>query len=167
MDCYEPVDDYCDAWQPENLRIPETINPAANYHRNLDQFFIVLEVEKTYPLMNDDEEEVLDQFVEIEGSDFFTFWASCPRLEHENLSKDTISGMLSRAGVPLHKQEYMVERISGRADEIANADCNKDRRVLPMLVSISVVACLCYAEMSICDETTEEKFGGDMHDYEK
>ncbi|KAG8378954.1 hypothetical protein BUALT_Bualt07G0038200 [Buddleja alternifolia] len=89
------------------------------------------------------------QFVRVEGTDILAFWEPCPRIEHENLPRGKISSMLSKAGVPLHKQEFMVDRISGRADEIANADYNKDKKVLPMIVSISVVACFCY-DTAVC-----------------
>ncbi|GFP99362.1 hypothetical protein PHJA_002654100 [Phtheirospermum japonicum] len=134
MDCYEPVDDYCDAWQSDNLEIPQN-TPNLNF--NFDQFFIALELEITCPLMEDDCEE--DEQKE-------TFWAPCPRIERENLPKDKISSMLSSAGVPMHKQRFMVDRISSRADEIANAAHNENKRILPMVISISIVACSCYGE---------------------
>ncbi|KAG8379156.1 hypothetical protein BUALT_Bualt07G0058900 [Buddleja alternifolia] len=144
MDCSEPVDDYCEAWQADNLKVPEKI-PST------DHFFIAFQIERTYPLIMDinHEEEAEEEFVRVEGTDILAFWEPCPRIEHENLPRGKISSMLSKAGVPLHKQEFMVDRISGRADEIANADYNKDKKVLPMIVSISVVACFCY-DTAVC-----------------
>lgn len=155
MDCNEPVDDYCEAYQTENLKIPEKI-PSTDH--NLDQFFIIFEVETTSPLIDDQEE---DEFVKVEDTNFLTFWAPCPRLEHENLTKDRISDMLSMAGVPLHKQEFMVDRISTRADEIANAARNKGLRVLPMRVWISVIACLCCGEMNSDQKQSIEEISED------
>ncbi|KAL8457388.1 hypothetical protein ACS0TY_034481 [Phlomoides rotata] len=135
MNCYEAIDDYCDAWEAENLKIPKKTPSSTG-----DEFFIALEIETTYPSADE------DMMVEVEGADVFSFWAPCPRLERKNLTKERISEMLTKARVPRHKQEFMIERISDRADEIANSARNKERRVLPMKVSISIVACLCYGE---------------------
>ncbi|KAL9155893.1 hypothetical protein ABFS82_09G036100 [Erythranthe guttata] len=145
MDCDVPVDDYCNARQDNNLEIPENIHST-------DHFFIVFEVDTTYPRSfyynnNQEEEEddfEEDEFVRVESKD--SFWVRCPRTEHENLSRDTISDMLTQAGVPIHKQDFMVDAISDCADEIANSAFNDGVRVLPMLVSVSTVACFCYRE---------------------
>ncbi|KAL3639638.1 hypothetical protein CASFOL_017545 [Castilleja foliolosa] len=157
MDCYEPVDDYCNAWQPHNLQIPPN---TCNF--DLDQFFIAIELEVTRPVVDDCEEDEQEEencnFLQVESNDLFTFWAPCPRIEHGNLPNDKISSMLSRAGVPKHKQRFMVDMISSRADEIANAARNEDTRVLPMIISISIVACLCYGETVIDPEQPNEGF---------
>ncbi|CAA0840016.1 Unknown protein [Striga hermonthica] len=145
MDCHEPVDDYCDASQADNLQIPPNSTDS-------DQFFIAIEVEVTQPSVESSEEEDDDDDDDcapnLRVSDLETlgFWAPCPRTESDNLPESVISGMLSRAGVPLHKQKYMTDRISLRADEIASAARNKEARVLPMQVLISMVACSCYGE---------------------
>ncbi|KAL9155896.1 hypothetical protein ABFS82_09G036400 [Erythranthe guttata] len=147
MDCGVPVDDYCNARQDNNLEIPENIYST-------DHFFIVFEVDTTYPRSfyynnNQEEDEDIeeDEFVRVENKD--SFWVRCPRTKHENLSRDTISDMLSQAGVPVHKQDFMVDAISDCADEIANSAFNDGVRVLPMLVSVSTVACFCYREERI------------------
>ncbi|KAL7139206.1 hypothetical protein ABFS83_09G035000 [Erythranthe nasuta] len=141
MDCGVPVDDYCNARQDNNLEIPENIHST-------DHFFIVFEVDTTYPNNNNNQEEEEDfeedEFVRVESKD--SFWVRCPRTGHENLSRDTISDMLTQAGVPIHKQDFMVDAISDCADEIANSAFNDGVRVLPMLVSVSTVACFCYYE---------------------
>lgn len=143
MDCSVPVDDLCSASQADDLPIPEE-SPSDT---DSDQFFIVFEVETIYPREDeeDEDEEVVEDF--SAESDSFTFWAPCPRTERDNLSKEKISDMLSMAGVPLHKQDTMVDTISGRADEIANGPRNKGRKVLPMLVSVSLVACWCCSQL--------------------
>ncbi|KAL7098755.1 hypothetical protein ACP275_09G037800 [Erythranthe tilingii] len=147
MDCDVPVDDYCDARQDNNLEIPENIHST-------DHFFIVFEVDTTYPRSfyynnNEEEEEDFeeDEFVRVESTD--SLWVRCPRTEHENLSRESISDMLTQAGVPIHKQDSMVDEISDCADEIANSAFNDGVRVLPMLVSVSTVACFCYHEERI------------------
>ncbi|KAG6412266.1 hypothetical protein SASPL_124940 [Salvia splendens] len=134
--CY--ADDYCAASEGENLEISET-NPSIN--NDSDQFFITLEVETTSPIEDDEE-----QFVGVESTESFTFWAKCPRFKEGNLSRERISMMLSSAGVARHKQGVMIDIISDRADQIANAARYRAARVLPMKVSISVVACSCYEE---------------------
>ncbi|KAI3456668.1 hypothetical protein Pfo_013331 [Paulownia fortunei] len=127
MDCHIPVDDFCDAWQADNLEIPEKI-PTND---DLDQYFIEIQLETTYPQNEEEEEEDYLQ-VDLESDTvFFTFWQPCPRLERKNVPNERISSMLTEAGVPLHKQEHLVDRISAEADEIANADYNK---VLPFSI---------------------------------
>ncbi|PIN09195.1 hypothetical protein CDL12_18221 [Handroanthus impetiginosus] len=141
MDCSEAVEDYCDAWAVGCERIPKNV---PSFTDNLDRYFIILEVEKTIPkIHNIDKEDHQGEFVEVESTNSLTFWVSCPRSDKDNLSKEMISSMLTSAGVPLHKQEYMVDKISSQADQIANAECNKGSKILPMFVFISIVACLC------------------------
>ncbi|KAG6386105.1 hypothetical protein SASPL_154993 [Salvia splendens] len=135
--CY--ADDYCAAFEAENLEISET-NPSINKDGS-DQFFMTFEVETTSPIDGDEE-----QFVRVESTESFTFWAKCPRFKAGNLSRERISMMLTRAGVARHKQGVMIDIISGRADQIANTARYRAERLLPMQVSISVVACDCYEE---------------------
>ncbi|KAL9155894.1 hypothetical protein ABFS82_09G036200 [Erythranthe guttata] len=133
MDCSVPVDDLCEATQYEKLEIPERIS-------TIDEFFILVKVDTVFPTEHEQQQE---EFARIENTGFLNFWAPCRRIEEGNLSDDVISDMLSTAGVPTHKQESMVEKISNCANEMANAAYNKGRRVLPMLVSVSIVACFC------------------------
>ncbi|KAL1566291.1 RING-type E3 ubiquitin transferase [Salvia divinorum] len=140
--CY--ADDYCAAFEAENLEISET-NPSISKDGG-DQFFITFEVETTLPNDDDDGEE--EEIVLVESTKSFTFWAKCPRFKEGNLSRERISMMLSMAGVARHKQGFMIDVVSLRADQIANAARNKGARLLPMMVSISIVACSCYEEAS-------------------
>lgn len=146
MDCWEAVDDYCDVWEAQHLQIVEAIPSCDN---NVDQFVIAFEVEKTFPIIEEEEEEdegMINgegQLVRVEDSKSFTFWVPCPRFKHQNLTKHRISSMLSRVGVALHKQDFMADKISARADEIANAPHNKAAKLVPILVTISIVACSC------------------------
>lgn len=141
MDCSVPVDDLCQAWQADNLRIPkETPSDTVS-----DQFFILFQVETIYPHEDEEEELVVEDFLAV--SESYTFWAPCPRTERDNLPEEKISDMLSMAGVPLHKQDVMMHTISSRADDIANEPDNKGRRVLPMLVSVSLIACWCCPQL--------------------
>ncbi|KAL8515587.1 hypothetical protein ACS0TY_014325 [Phlomoides rotata] len=80
MNCYEPVNDYYDAWEAENLEILKKILSTTND----DEFFMALEIETTYPSADE------DIMVEVEGMDVFSFWAPCPRLECKNLTKERI-----------------------------------------------------------------------------
>ncbi|GER39823.1 SH3 and PX domain-containing protein 2A [Striga asiatica] len=142
MDCHEPVDDYCHALQADHLQIPPNSSDS-------DQFFIAIEVEVTQPSVESDSEDDdggAPPDLRVYHLETLGLWVPCPRTERGNLPASEISGMLSRAGVPLHKHKYMTGQISLRADEIANAARNKGTRVLPMQVFISIVACSCYGE---------------------
>ncbi|KAL3629570.1 hypothetical protein CASFOL_026792 [Castilleja foliolosa] len=139
MDCDVPIDDIYDVYEGHNLEIPETIPSTC---ANADQcFFIKLEVELTWPV--DDDEFGTVHHV---GTDSYEYWAPCLKTEHENLAKDEITSMLTKAGIPKHKQDEMVDSISWDVDRIAKSPYNKDVRVLPILVNISIIACWCYCQ---------------------
>ncbi|KAL3634514.1 hypothetical protein CASFOL_021568 [Castilleja foliolosa] len=139
MDCEVPVDDLLEVYQGNELKIPKTIPSSC---ANADQcFFINLEVELMFPVDDDDDEFESARYV---GTDTYKFWAPCLKVEHGNLAKDMITSMLTKAGIPMHKQEGMAESISWHADMIANAAHNKDVRVLPMMVKTSIIACWCF-----------------------
>ncbi|XP_027124396.1 uncharacterized protein [Coffea arabica] len=139
-----PSDDFCDAWQADHLEIPKTDQPAPSDDGDDDtqQFFIKFKVELIYPpdiTLEDDEDYVLVEFGLESSTSIHQFWAPCKRSDSENLSWDEISTMLTRINVPLHKQPSMLHRISTSANHIANADHNRSKKVLPMMVSISIL----------------------------
>ncbi|KAL2548018.1 Uncharacterized protein Fot_09548 [Forsythia ovata] len=95
---------------------------------------------KTYFSLEEEEEEpnyLLEYDCETSIS---TFWESCGRVERNNLPLNIISKILCEVGVPLHRQDLMLNEISDRADEICNSPDNKNEKILSMIVSISIVA---------------------------
>lgn len=138
MNFQTPVDDYCRAWQAFDLDVPK-IKPSEDG----DHFFIEVHMEKTYFSLDeeDDDEEKPDYLLDYDcDSSISTFWEPCGRIEHDNLPLNRISKILSEVGVPLHRQGFMMDQISDEADEIANAPFNKNKKILSMIVSISIVA---------------------------
>ncbi|CAI9772457.1 unnamed protein product [Fraxinus pennsylvanica] len=133
-----PLDDYCRAWQAYDLDVPR-IGPGEEG----DHFLIQVHMEKTYfPLEEEeDDEEKPDYLLDYDCyTNILTFWEPCGRLECNNLPSNRISYILCEVGVPLHRQGFMLDRISDEADEIANAPFNKYKKILSMIVSISIVA---------------------------
>lgn len=153
MECITdiPVDDCCNVWLADNLNIPNDDQPAPSDDHHHHQFFIQFEVEFLYPpalpLGDDLEDYLLVEFDLESSTSIHQFWAPCKRYDHESLSWNVISTMLTRIRVPLHKQPFMLHRISTCADQIANADHNRTEKILPMMVSISIVVdYTCYGQ---------------------
>nr|GMD07718.1 uncharacterized RING finger protein P4H10.07-like [Ipomoea batatas] len=67
------------------------------------------------------------------------FWAPCRRLDTEKLPRGFVSGVLSGMGIPPDGQPFFLQKISDCAEEIANAAHNKREKILPMIVSASVL----------------------------
>ncbi|XP_027120557.1 E3 ubiquitin-protein ligase MPSR1-like [Coffea arabica] len=141
MECDQetPVDDFCHAWEGSYLDIPRVeLKPY-------DQFYIQFKIEFTYVMAMEEEEQEEDDKPDylsgnLQSINFcHQFWERCEKLSCNNLTWDTIHRMLSRLGVPTHKQPFMIQKISGCADEIASKVENRTRKVLPMIVSIGVV----------------------------
>ncbi|CAK9158686.1 unnamed protein product [Ilex paraguariensis] len=134
-----PIDDYCDAWQADYTIIPNT---QPNTSRK--QFYTKVQVEFTYPVLahEEDEEYEEDSLLlnnGVEGiNHVMEFWIPENELV-SNSSQSTISSMLSQVGVPLERQPFMIHRISDCAQKMASAVHNLGRKVLPMMVDISVV----------------------------
>ncbi|CAI9759484.1 unnamed protein product [Fraxinus pennsylvanica] len=139
MNFQTPVDDYCRAWQAFDLDVPK-IKPS----NDGDHFFIEVHMEKTYfPLEEEEDDDELnpDYLLDYDcDTSISPFWEPCGRVEHNNLPLNRISKILCEVGVPLHRQGFMMHRISEEADEIANAPFNKNKKILSMIVSISIVA---------------------------
>ncbi|KAL3528352.1 hypothetical protein ACH5RR_007674 [Cinchona calisaya] len=159
MESEKQVDDCCNAWQADHLNIshinqyeaPSSDDDGDDNHQDHDQFFIKFEVEFLYPPALPLEDDSLEDYVLVlecnlkSSTSFHHFWLPCKRFNPENsLSWDDISTILTRIRVPLHKQPFMLHRISSCANEIANADNNRGKKILPMMVSVSVLVDYCY-----------------------
>ncbi|KAL2455283.1 RING-H2 finger protein ATL34-like [Abeliophyllum distichum] len=130
-----PVDDYCRAWQAYDLDIPKIGSSDKG-----DHFFIEVHMEKTYFSLEDEEEEP-NYLLEYDcDTSISTFWEPCERVERNNLPLKRISKILCEVGVPLHRQDLMLNEISDQADEICNSPHNKNEKILSMIVSISIAA---------------------------
>ncbi|KAI5683677.1 hypothetical protein M9H77_04905 [Catharanthus roseus] len=138
-------DDSCEAFQADDIKIPERKLSEDDH-----QFYIAFQVKFSYPPAYQLEDED-DYMVVISGLESASFsgdlWAKCKFLESGNLSWNEISKKLSNFRIPLHKQPFMVHRISACADEIARKDYNKIRKILPIFVSINVVV-----DYEVCEQ---------------
>nr|GLL22230.1 uncharacterized RING finger protein P4H10.07-like [Ipomoea trifida] len=146
MECETPIDEYyCAAWEAPYLRTPELLqsSPSTTSHQ---YFYIRIDLEFLSPSANaisdDDDDEDFDPncFQSVTKTEHF--WAPCRRLDpddDEKLPRGFVSGVLSGMGIPADGQAFFLQKISDCAEEIANAAHNKREKILPMIVSASVL----------------------------
>lgn len=127
-------DDYCDAHQDESLDT-SSVEPTP-----CDQFLIKFEVEfirekEEEDDVDDDELNVfrLESIIKIE-----IFHEQCDRLPCNNLSWHNVARMLHIMEVPVHRQPMILHQICSFADKIANEPYNRNKKILPMRVYISL-----------------------------
>ncbi|MCD9645982.1 hypothetical protein HAX54_035472 [Datura stramonium] len=124
-------DDYCDVHQDESL---DTSSVESTPY---DQFFIKFEVEflREQEYEDDDEPDIshLESTTRTE-----IFQERCDRLPCNNLPWHSVTRMLDIMGVPVHTQQTMLPQICSFADRIANEPYNRNKKILPMKVYISV-----------------------------
>ncbi|VFQ87804.1 unnamed protein product [Cuscuta campestris] len=143
-DCWTPVDDL---WQVDNSCTtipPQQTPPPTTANRGGDLFYIEVDVEFWHGLAPEWEEEDgggVEEVCKCVGRNVARSWEACPRVERGNLSPARASAVLSKAGVPLHKQE--VEKVVLGADEVSNSPLFRLSHVLPLRVSVSLFACPC------------------------
>ncbi|XP_059650554.1 RING-H2 finger protein ATL22-like [Cornus florida] len=136
------MDHSCDAWEGDS-----SIIPIAELPSPCRQFFMKFHVRFTYPpsdLTDDDgDDDSEDDFDRLEcHTRCMQFWVPCDRLicDDNNTSWSTISSMLCDLGIPLHVQPFMIHRILKSAESMVKQNL-REKKVLPMIVSIDVVAC--------------------------
>lgn len=124
-------DDYCDAHQDETLDT-SSVEPTP-----YDQFFIKFEVEFIREQEEDDDDEFdisrLESIIKTE-----VFHERCDRLPRNNLSWHNVTRMLHIMEVPVHRQPMILRQICSFADKIANEPYNRNKKILPMAVYISL-----------------------------
>ncbi|XP_049396970.1 uncharacterized protein LOC125860952 [Solanum stenotomum] len=125
-------DDYCDAHQDESLDT-SSVEPAS-----YDQFFIKFEVEFLREQEGEDEDEELNVSRLESIIKIGIFQERCDRLPHNNLSWHNVTRMLHIMEVPVHRQPMILRQICTFADRIANEPYNRNKKILPMKVYISL-----------------------------
>ncbi|KAK3185047.1 hypothetical protein Dsin_032333 [Dipteronia sinensis] len=128
------VDDYCEAWDACS-----PINPD-DESRTCVVFSISIHVSFIYPPPeSEDEEHDFLNLVETEGEDrvFEVERDVLINGDDEDKSRSTVQEMLSSMDVP--ERPFMVDIILNCARSMANKESYKDRKVLRMNVSVSVV----------------------------
>ncbi|XP_006343135.1 E3 ubiquitin-protein ligase RNF181-like [Solanum tuberosum] len=125
-------DDYCDAHQDESLDT-SSVEPTS-----YDQFFIKFEVEFLREQEDEDEDEELNVSRLESIIKIGIFQERCDRLPHNNLSWHNVTRMLHIMEVPVHRQPMILRQICTFADRIANETYNRNKKILPMKVYISL-----------------------------
>ncbi|KAK1567061.1 hypothetical protein Q3G72_007658 [Acer saccharum] len=127
------VDDYCEAWDACS-----PINPD-DESRTCVVFSISIHVSFIYPPPeSEDEEHDFLNLVETEGEErVFELERDVLINGDEDKSRSTVQEMLSSMDVP--ERPFMVDIILDCARSMANKESYKDRKVLRMNVSVSVV----------------------------
>ncbi|KAM3245913.1 hypothetical protein P3L10_007680 [Capsicum annuum] len=126
-------DDYCDVHQDGSLDI-SSVEPTP-----YDQFFIKFEVEFLREQQeeedDDDEHDVfrLESTIKTE-----ILLERRDRLPHNNLPWHNVTRMLHIMGVEGDRQPTMLRQICSFADKIANEPYNRNKKILPMKVYISI-----------------------------
>ncbi|XAR65462.1 hypothetical protein NMG60_11009600 [Bertholletia excelsa] len=126
-----PLDHSCSAWQGDDSIIPAGLFPLSDH---LYYFYVKIVVEFSTHVVHEDES--LDTPRSTDR--ILTFLTTVDCLVSGSDSGAEISRVLSALDVPMDLHPYMLERICQTARSIAEADHNRLRRVLPMIVSIYV-----------------------------
>ncbi|KAK4736163.1 hypothetical protein R3W88_010424 [Solanum pinnatisectum] len=126
-------DDYCDAHQDESLDT-SSVEPTS-----YDQFFIKFEVEFLREQQDEDDD---DDGLDVSSLESIIktgiFQERCDRLPSNNLSWHNVTRMLHIMEVPVHRQPMILRQICTFADRIANEPYNRNKKILPMKVYISL-----------------------------
>lgn len=131
-----PIDHYCNPWQPTDFIQPKD-SPSSEVEFKIDMYAQI-----SYAKEDEEdelEEEDYEPFNVVEGPTIFnSFRVKRDQLLVNESSVQTVSNMLSQIDIPEDVQPYMIERILECARSMATASYNKDRKILPMIVSLGV-----------------------------
>ncbi|CAN4086954.1 unnamed protein product [Withania somnifera] len=137
-------DDYCDVYEDESLDT-SSVEPTS-----YDLFFINLEVEFLREQEQGEDNDELD-FSRLESTTKTEiFHERCDRLARNNLSWQNVTRMLHIMGVPTHRQPMILHQICSVADKLANEPYNRNKKILPMKVYISVPVFIEESSEPIC-----------------
>ncbi|KAM3267673.1 E3 ubiquitin-protein ligase CIP8 [Capsicum chacoense] len=125
-------DDYFDVHQDESLDI-SSVEPTP-----YDQFFIKFEVEFLREQQQEEDDDEHDVFRLESTIKTEIFLERCDRLPHNNLPWHNVTRMLHIMGVEGDRQPMMLRQICSFADKIANEPYNRNKKILPMKVYISI-----------------------------
>ncbi|XP_009626395.1 E3 ubiquitin-protein ligase CIP8-like [Nicotiana tomentosiformis] len=132
MDYAPVVNDTCYAYEDESLDI-SCVEPT-----RYDQFFIKIEVEfRKLPEQDQDNDEPDFSRLEITRKTEI-FLERCNRMPYNNLSLHSVTRMLDIMGVQVYDHEYMFYRMLLCADKIVNEPHNRNKKILPMKVFITI-----------------------------